>query len=47
MHTEYASEGTRFEELLRLEMELVDYDMKIAQAHYQAEIAKIVLMKYQ
>ena len=47
MRTEYASEGTRFEELLRLEMELIDYDLIIAQARYAQLLAKATLLKYQ
>lgn len=47
MRTEYASEGTRFEELLRLEMELIDYDLIIAQSNYNQLIAKATLLKYQ
>ncbi len=47
MRTEYASEGTRFEELLRLEMELIDYDLIIAQSRYTQLLAKATLLKYQ
>lgn len=47
MRTEYASEGTRFEELLRLEMELIDYEMEIIKANYQKYLAQSVLFKYQ
>jgi len=47
MRTEYASEGTRFEELLRLEMELIDYDLIIAQSKYAQILAKATLLKYQ
>jgi len=46
MRTEYASEGTRFEELMRLEMELIDYDMEIIKAVYQKEVAKAIIYKY-
>ena len=46
MRTEYASEGTRFEELLRLEMELIDYDLEIVHAGYKADLAKAILLKY-
>ena len=46
MRTEYASEGTRFEELLRLEMELIDYDMEILSADYERWIAVSLLHKY-
>ncbi len=47
MRTEYASEGTRFEELLRLEMELIDYDLIIAESKYNQLLAKATLLKYQ
>ncbi|MFT4567058.1 MAG: cobalt-zinc-cadmium efflux system outer membrane protein [Saprospiraceae bacterium] len=47
MRTEYASEGTIFEELLRLEMELIDYDLIIAQSKYTQLLAKATLLKYQ
>lgn len=47
MRIEYASEGTRFEELLRLELDLIDYDLSIVQAHYQRDLAQATLLKYQ
>lgn len=46
MRTEYASEGTRFEELLRLEMELIDYDQEILNARYNQRLAMAILNKY-
>ena len=46
MRTEYASEGTRFEELLRLEMELIDYDLGIIKAQYERRLAQAILSKY-
>jgi len=46
MRTEYASEGTRFEELLRLEMELIDYDLEIIKAQYERRLAQAILSKY-
>lgn len=46
MRTEYASEGTRFEELLRLEMELIDYDLEILKARYEQELSKATLYKF-
>ena len=46
MRTEYASEGTKFEELLRLEMELIDYDLEITKAKYDQEISHAILSKY-
>ena len=47
MRSEYASEGTRFEELLRLEMELIDYNLSIAKAEYQRLLAEATLKKYE
>ncbi len=46
MRIEYASEGTRFEELLRLEMELIDYDNEIVKAQYEKNLATATLYKY-
>lgn len=46
MRTEYASEGSRFEELLRLEMEMVEYDQKILDAQLEKNLAKATLNKY-
>ena len=47
MRQEYAAEGTRFEELLRLEMELIDYELEIAKANFEMELALSNLNKYQ
>lgn len=46
MRTEYSSEGTRFEELLRLEMELIDYDLEILTAQYERKLAIAILYKF-
>ena len=46
MRTEYASEGTRFEELMRLEMELIDYDLDILLSQYERDIAISTLYKF-
>ena len=46
MRTEYASEGTRFEELMRLEMELIDYQLEILKSEYEKEMALAILYKY-
>jgi outer membrane protein TolC len=46
MRTEYSSEGTRFEELLRLEMELIDYDLEILKAQYERRLAVAILYKF-
>ena len=47
MRIEYASEETRFEELLRLEMELIDYQLITAQANYSSLLAQATLKKYE
>jgi len=47
MRIEYASEGTRFEELLRLEMELIDYQLINARAKYNSLLAQATLKKYE
>lgn len=46
MRVEYASEGTRFEELLRLEMELIDYEHEILKAQFEKNLAIAALLKY-
>ncbi len=46
MRIEYASEGTRFEELLRLEMELIDYDNEIVKAQFEKNLATATLYKF-
>jgi len=46
MRTEYASEGTRFEELLRLEMEMIDYDLQQLEANFEKALALAVLNKF-
>ena len=47
MRTEYSAEGTRFEELLRLEMELIDYDMLVALSRFNQLNSAATLLKYQ
>jgi hypothetical protein len=47
MRIEYASEGIRFEELLRLEMELIDYQLVTAKAKYNSLLAQATLKKYE
>jgi hypothetical protein len=47
LRSEYAAEGTRFEELLRLEMELIDYDLMIAKAKYDHLTSTTILLKFQ
>ncbi len=46
LRTEYVNDGRRFEELLRLEMELVQYDMEIEMAVKQRRVAIAKLQKY-
>jgi outer membrane protein TolC len=46
MRSEFASEGTRFEELIRMEMELIEYDAAILVAKYLKNIAYSTLEKY-
>lgn len=46
LRIEYASEGTRFEELLRLELELIDYDLAILNAMHEKNLAMASLNKY-
>ena len=46
MRTEYATDGTRFEELLRLEMELIDYDFEILKSIYEKRLSTATLYKY-
>ena len=40
LETDYSTRGNRFDELLRLEKELVDYDLKMLRAIVQSHIAK-------
>jgi len=46
LRMEFATEGTRFEELLRIEMELVNYDMQILQARFARNLAFATLDKF-
>jgi len=46
MRSEFAAEQTRFEELLKVEMELLDYDRQILSAESEKQLAQAVLMKY-
>jgi outer membrane protein TolC len=46
MRTEFASDGTRFEELLRLEMELINYNLQILESEYEKNMAKATLYKF-
>jgi outer membrane protein TolC len=46
MRTEYASEGTRFEELIRLELELVEYNKALLMAGHVKNLAYALLEKY-
>ena len=40
LHSEYSSSGNKFDELLRLEKELIDYELKILKEIVQSHIAK-------
>ncbi len=46
MRTEYAAEGTRFEALLQLEMELIQYDLQILKSNYNKDLASAIFEKY-
>ena len=47
LRSEYASDGTRFEELLRLEMDLTDYNLQIALYELDIHLAQATLKKYE
>lgn len=44
--TEYSTNGRRFDELLLLEMDLVNYDLKILKAIVQSQLAKASIERY-
>lgn len=46
LQTDYSSSGDNFDELLRLEKELVDYDLKILKAIVQSQTAQAVIERY-
>ena len=46
LETDYSTKGNNFDELLRLEKELVDYDLKMIKAIIQSHQAKVVIEKF-
>ena len=46
LQSEYSSKGNNFDELLRLEKELIDYDLKILKAIVQSHIAKSSIERF-
>ncbi len=44
--TEYSTNGRRFDELLLLEMDLVNYDLKTLKAIVQSQLAKARIERY-
>ncbi len=46
LRSEYATEGRKFEELLRLELELIDYDSVILGYRLKKELATAIILKY-
>ena len=46
LESEYSSMGNNFDELLRLEKEMIDYDLKILKAIVQSHIAKSSIERF-
>ena len=46
LESEYSAKGNSFDELLRLEKELIDYDLKILKAIVQSHQAKNQIEKF-
>ena len=46
LETDYSTSGNDFDELLRLEMELIDYDLKIIKAVVESHLAIAAIEKY-
>ena len=46
LETNYSTSGNNFDELLRLEKELIDYDLKILKAIVQSHAAKSSIERY-
>jgi len=46
LESEYSAKGNNFDELLRLEKELIDYDLKILKAIVQSHLAKSVIERF-
>ena len=46
LQSEYSSKGNNFDELLQLEKELIDYDLKMLKAIVQSHIAKSSIERF-
>jgi len=46
LQTNYSSKGSGFDELLRLEKELIEYDLKILKAIVQSHLAKSKIERF-
>lgn len=46
LESEYSAKGNNFDDLLRLEKELIDYDLKMLKAIVQSHLAKSVIERY-
>ena len=46
LETEYSTEGSNFDELLRLENELISYDLKKLKAIVQSHLAKSTIERF-
>jgi outer membrane protein TolC len=46
LETDYSTQGNNFDELLRLENELIDYDLKMLKVVVQSHQAKIIIEKF-
>ncbi|MDF1866141.1 MAG: TolC family protein [Saprospiraceae bacterium] len=46
LETDYSAKGKNFDELLRLEKELIDYDLKILKAIVQSHLAKSSIERF-
>ncbi|MEL6925304.1 MAG: TolC family protein, partial [Bacteroidota bacterium] len=46
LQTQYSASGNKFDELLRLEKDLIDYELKIMKAIVKSHLAKAAIEKY-
>lgn len=46
LESKYSADGNRFDELLRLEKDLIDYDLQMLQAIVQSHLAKISIERF-
>jgi len=46
LETDYSARGNNFDELLRLEKELIDYDLKLLKATVQSHLAKSSIQRF-